>query len=240
MLHFEGIFYSALMLLRFVAALAVMLLAVSTQNMLLSLLLIFSIVLLIRLLDGSWRKLVHVLKLLRWFIVPILLLHLFFSHGQLIFPATLFPFTWQGLQQGLWLSVHLSAVFLAAMLMFRALNRAEWNHLLLSLPFAGRELAIYLLMLGAMRSQIIHGLQQLKIEWLLRRNWSDFPHLVLASFRYALSGSSVYAQTLWLRWPLSPLTHLLAADDVVPASHRLVMNLGCLAILLLACSLMFL
>jgi len=240
MSHFEGIFYSAQMLLRFFAALAVMLLAVATHNMLLTLLLIFSLVLLIRLLDGCWQNLVHLLKLLRWFMIPILLLHLFFSHGQLIFPATLFPFTWQGLQQGLWLSVHLSAVFLAAMLMFRALNGSEWNRLLLSLPFAGRELAIYLLMLGAMRSQISYGLQQLRMQWLLRRNWSDFPHLVLASFRFALSGSSVYAQTLWLRWPVSLDAQLLAAGDVMLADHKLVMNLGCLAVLLLACSLMFL
>jgi len=235
-MSYAKIFYSSLAGLRFTAALAILLLVVSTRSLILSLIVIMLLALCIRLLDGCWKSLFHMLKLLRWFVIPILLLHLIFSHGELILPSTVMPFTWQGLQQGLWLSVHLSTIFIAAMLMFRALNRVEWNRLILSLPFVGRKLVVYLIMMEPVRSQMSNGLKLLKQQWLLRRDWRAFPVLVLASFSFALSGFTVYAHSLWLRWPVSLNTPVL--DISVPARHRQVMNLACLAVLILAGSMM--
>lgn len=225
--------------MRFLAVAALLLLAVTTHYMLLSLLLMFVSALLTRMLDRSWKNLFYMVKLLRWFIAPILVLHLFFSHGQLIFPATVLPFTWHGLKQGIWLSVHLSAVFLVAMVMFRALKLSEWHVLVRSLPRYGERMSVYMLMITPMRVQIGDGLKQLKMQWQLRRRWKDVPLLLLAAFRFSLSGSTAYAQVLWLRWPESVDATLLCGEGAASARQNLLINLGCLAVLLLACGLMF-
>ncbi len=235
---FSDQFYASNSLLRLLACSGLLLLSISTHDMVASLYLVVMAAMLIRGIDGRWQKLKYMLQLLRWFVLPILLLHLFFSHGQLIFPDSGLPFTWKGLEQGFWLSLHLICIFMSAMLMFRALNMAEWNRFLLSLPFVGRYVAVYLMMITPMRQQISHGLFHLKQQWMLRRDWSSFPLFVLTSFRFALSSSVDQVAQLWLRWPVAfnqPLTSVTYATT----GGRLAMNFCCLVIGIMAYLMVF-
>ena len=231
---FSDKFYSSNVLLRFLACTGLLQLGISTHEITVTFFLIVVAMVMIRGLDGRWQKLAHMLRLLRWFVLPILLLHLFFSHGQLIFPDSRLPVTWQGLQQGFWLSIHLICIFMAAMLMFRALDKTEWNRLLISLPFIGKHIAVYLYMVTPMRQQIIHSLIYLKQQWMLRRDWSRFPLLVLASFRLALSSSDDQVAQLWLRWPevFNPATAPVSYETA--GGERLAINIFCLVIALMA------
>ncbi|OIO73088.1 MAG: hypothetical protein CO187_00670 [Zetaproteobacteria bacterium CG_4_9_14_3_um_filter_53_7] len=236
---FSDLFYTASVWLRWLACFALLLLSITSHLVVLNLCLIVVATLLIRGLDGHWQKLVHMLRLLRWFVFPILLLHLMFSPGQLMFPDYGLPLTWQGLQQGGWLSLHLVCIFMVAMLMFRALNNSEWNRLLLTLPFAGKHLAVYLFMLAPMRQRISHDLHILKQQWTLRRDWSKFPLLILTAFRLALTSAADQVQLLWLRWPQF-LHHKPAVCSETDVAARIAINTCCLVVALMAYGMVFL
>ncbi|GAV20701.1 hypothetical protein MMIC_P1674 [Mariprofundus micogutta] len=239
-MNFSHLFYASFAWIRFLVCLLFLLLSITTTDTLLTLLLISVAALLIRGLDGVWQNLIHMLRLLRWFVLPILLLHLLFSHGELIFPGSGLPFTWQGIGQGLWLSIHLVCIFIVAMLMFRALNISEWNRLLLSLPLVGKYLPVYLMMLTPMRQQIHIVLNQLKQQWMLRRDWSKLPLLLLTSFRLALSCSRDQAACLWLRWPQTRYELAMYNKHSVSAPHRLAMNAIFLMVAIIACGIVLL
>ncbi|PJA32182.1 MAG: hypothetical protein CO187_05330 [Zetaproteobacteria bacterium CG_4_9_14_3_um_filter_53_7] len=237
---FSDLFYAASVWLRGLACFALLLLSISTPVIAVSLCLIVMATLLIRGIDGHWQNLARMLHLLRWFVIPILGLHLFFSPGQLIFPGLGLPFTWQGLQQGGWLSLHLVCIFMVAMLMFRGLHISEWNRLLYRLPVAGKYLAVYLLMIGPMRQSISHNLKSLKQQWMLRREWSKFPLLILTAFRLALTSSADQAQLLWLRWPQQFPQPVVYASADAAAGLRPGINVCCLVVALMAYGMVFL
>lgn len=152
-------------------------------------------------LDAGCRTVIRLLRLLRWFVVPIFLLHALLSPGELVLPGSPVPLTWEGMSQGLWLGIHFCAIFIVAMLMFRLLLRSEWLYGLLSMPLVGKRSLVYLLMIAAMRKNIVEQLSHMKQQWKLRPDWRSAAGFVLASFRMALAAGKEQAWMLWLRWP---------------------------------------
>ncbi len=174
------------------------------------LLLLFSIAL-ISVLDGHALTTIRLLRLLRWFLVPIILLHALFTPGQILWPDFFIVISREGLLQGLKLSLHISALFFVAMLMFRLLKRAEWLSYLLALPYVGKRLVTYVWMVSCMKMNSSLLLGDLRWQFRLRKDVKRFPLLLMSAFRQSLNDASEYACSLWLRWPaqvvsLSPLS----------------------------------
>jgi len=128
-------------------------------------------------------------------------LHLFFTPGALIFPASFISITYEGLHRGIWICVHFTDLFLAAMLLASALKQAEWLGLLSLLPGFWRRSAAYVLMLPMMQPSVAQILNQMDRQWRLRRNWTAAPTMLISAMRQALSAARVQAHALWLRWP---------------------------------------
>jgi len=123
------------------AALYIVLLAwVQSWTMLVTLLLI-TIVLLIYVDEGA-SFLLQAWRLLRWLLLPILLLHPLFTPGELLIAG--WPFTHEGLIQGCWLTLHLTNLYLAAMLMSRLLSLQALQRVANYFPQGRRLSAIYL------------------------------------------------------------------------------------------------
>ncbi len=169
--------------------------------MLLSLLLLCLYVACIRILDGDGLTIIRLLRLLRWFVAPIILLHALLSPGQLLWPGFFIAISREGLMQGLNLSIHLTGLFFAAMLMFRLLKRAEWLHYILALPWVGKQLAVYVWMMGYMKANISGLLGDLRLQFQIRKDIKKSPLLLISAFKHALADASEYACLLWLRWP---------------------------------------
>ncbi len=155
----------------------------------------------IRLLDGNWNTSLRVLGLLRWFVIPILLLHTLFTPGQLLLPGFPVAVSREGLLQGVWLSIHLISIYALAVLMFRLLSREEWLRLILLLPGIGERMMVQILMMISMKNHMAGLLSCLRQQYCLRHDWKKTPLLLMSAFKQTLLDASAYAQMLWLRWP---------------------------------------
>jgi len=164
-----------------------------------TLLLIFFLSCLLRLLHGSFGPLLRLFRLLRWFLLPILLMHAFFTPGELLTPA--FPLTWEGIHQGILISAHLIDLFLAAMLLAGLLRQCEWFAMLAAVPMLDKRVWEYVIMLSMMNLCVRSLLGQINEQWKLRKNWSAAPVMLISAFRQAIERGREQARAAWLRWP---------------------------------------
>jgi len=156
---------------------------------------------LIRILDGNWLTGLRVLRLLRWFVIPILLLHALFTPGEWLFPDFPLAISREGLIQGLWLSVHLISMYMMAVLLFRILRVHEWIQVLLVWPQLGSRLAFPILMMISMKNNNAALLAQLRMQLRLRSDWKHMPQLLLGACKRTLLDAGAHAGMLWLCWP---------------------------------------
>jgi len=212
---------------RFLAGCSLLFAAIICRSLSLS---VFSLTLsiyLIHLLEDGWLTVIRLIKLLRWFVIPILLLHALLSPGQLILPEWPLSVTWEGVHEGVWLSVRLSTIFAAALVLSRLLRRSEWMHGVMLLPFAGKQIIVYQMMMSAMKINITEQLHHLRQQWNLRPDWRKVTVFLLSSFRMALSAGHEQARVLWLRWPAAGNgMHLELAADEQNMSHRWMLSLA--------------
>lgn len=218
----RGLFYTIHPASRFLLGLALLSLATATSAVAYGVLLVLLSALFLRTVDAGWSRVIRTLGLLRWFVIPILILHACFSPGRFIFPGVPLPLTWEGITQGLYLSVHLAAIFFTATALFLCLNRREWFKAILNLPVINRELAVYVVMIAPLRGSVGCMLQLLRQKWQLRKGWIEFPLILVSAFRSTLAVAAEHSRQLWLRWPVHPLL-----DGPLPASSSLIVNLLC-------------
>ncbi len=211
---------------RFLAGCSLWFAAIICHSLWLSVLYLMLSVYMLFLLEGSCLTIVRLLRLLRWFVIPIIFLHALLSPGQLVMPGVPIPVTWEGINQGVWLSLHLSTIFAAALLLSRLLQRSEWMRGMLLLPFAGKRMIVFQMMMTAMRMNITEQLRHLKWQWNLRSDWRMVAVFLLAAFRMALAAGREQARILWLRWPATGNgMHLDIAAGEQHISHRWTLSL---------------
>jgi hypothetical protein len=211
---------------RFLAGCSLLIAAIICHSLWLSFSYLILSVCLIFLIEGGWLTIIRMLKLLRWFIIPIILLHALLSPGELIMPGVPVPVTWEGVNQGFWLSLHLSTIFAAALLLSRVLKRSEWMRGVLHLPFVSKKIIVFQMMMVAMKTNITEQLRHLKCQWKLRSDWRMAAVFLLAAFRMALAAGREQARMLWLRWPATGNgMHLDMAVCEQDISHSWMLNL---------------
>ncbi|MDX8407636.1 MAG: hypothetical protein R8L58_04550 [Mariprofundaceae bacterium] len=180
---------------------AMLALVLMQRSMAEGLVLLLLLTVLLRLLQGDFKRIQRLTGLLQWFLPPIFLLHLFFTPGALIFPAFIVSMTYEGLHRGVWICVHFTDLFLAAMLFGSALKQAEWLRLFALFPGFRQRGAGYILMLPMMQRSVSQVLTQVDRQWRLRRNWMAVPTMLISAMRQAIAVARLQAHALWLRWP---------------------------------------
>lgn len=156
---------------------------------------------------ASLQPVLRAARLLLWLVLPVVLLHLMFTPGQLLWPGSAFGFTREGMHQGLWLGLRLCAMFYAAMLLSRALSREEWTYYCLRLPYFGPRLLPYVSLSPSMRELASRSLSETKMHLNLTSGWRDAPRLLHALgdvIGRVWHGSAVQAQQVWEHWDELP------------------------------------
>jgi len=223
---------------RLIMGFGLLFLAITTTSILSGLLLAMLAVVIIRLLDGNWLTSLRLLRLLRWFVIPILLLHILFTPGQFLLPGWPITVSREGLMQGMRLSIHLTSIYTIAILMFRLLAHAEWLRLLMLLPRFGERIMVQALMMMSMKQYIGKLLSHLRQQFRLRTDWKNTPLVLMTAFRQALADASTHAQMLWLRWPQQPpMFTLVSAENSISTFHKRLFSglwttCGCISLLL--------
>jgi len=196
-----NIFFCSHIVSRLILGSGLLLFAISNISFGVAMVLMAAAAMIMRSLDGNWMTTLRLLRLLRWFVIPILLLHVLFTPGQLLWPGLPVSVSREGLMLGLWLSVRLATIYAMAMLMFRLLRQSEWLGLLIRAPKFGEQLMVRALVLMSMKKHMTERLLHLRQQFNLRHDWKKMPLLLMTVFRQTLTDASSYAQMLWLRWP---------------------------------------
>jgi len=160
-------------------------------------------VLLLRCKYATWRPLFRAARLLLWLLIPIFLLHLLFTPGQLIWPGSAIPFSWEGLLEGIWLALHLCTLFYAAMLLSGSLSREEWALYCLRLPLIGSHLLPYVKLATPIRALASRGLADAKRQLHAAGALRDIPRVLYALTSLIAEvwhGSAAGAEEVWQRW----------------------------------------
>jgi len=160
-------------------------------------------ILLLYLVCASWQPLLRAAKLLLWLLVPIFLLHLLFTPGQLIWPGSGMPFTKEGLNEGLWLALRLCALFYAAMLLSRSLRRDEWAFYCLRLPYIGVHLLPYMKLSSPIRALVSRCMADAKQELDQSgglRNVSRALQVLTTLINSVWQGTAMEAKAVWKAW----------------------------------------
>jgi len=185
-----------------------------------SIFLVFILVFLLRLLHGNFAPLIRLFMLLRWFLLPILIIHGLFSPGELLIKNFPFPITWEGVWQGVWIGVHFTALFLAAMLLANLLRQREWLALLAAVPLLNKHICEYMIMLAMMNRRISDLLGQTNRQWLLRKKWSYAPAMLIGAMRQSIAAGRDQSHVAWLRWPANPYVWMRSGPVAAPVRDQ--------------------
>ncbi len=206
--------------------LAILLLVLMNHALTSGLLLLLLLMALLRLLQHGFMSMKRLSGLLRWFLPPIFLLHALFTPGALVFPGLSLPLTYEGIQRGLWICVHFTDIFLAAMMLGSMLSQSEWLQLLAGVPGFQQRAGVHAVMLAMMHRNVSGLIAHVDRQWRLRRRWMNAPGMLIIAMRQALCAARMQAHTLWLRWPgeTHPAVGQLGARQKTAVLPRLAMD----------------
>jgi len=156
---------------------------------------------LLNLMESGVRVFRESIHLLCWLVVPIVVLHVFFTPGELLLKSVNIPISIEGIQLGSWFALHLVVMFLSALAFSRLLGKDEWIALMLRIPGWGERAVPYVLLLeaGLKRSRQITRREQ--------ENWRacgsgvrKLPTHITVALTDVLSESKNDAGELWRCW----------------------------------------
>ncbi len=139
-------------------------------------------------------------RMLRWLIIPTVVLQLIFTPGVYIFPQLPWSPSYEGLEHSLRLSLHLIAWFVAAWLLVSLVMLREWWGLLNRIPLVGSLWADSLRRIPSMLQTLNIRLLFLRYRWRLEGGrWRDVPSLATAVVGQVLAQGDLRAELHWLQ-----------------------------------------
>jgi len=183
---------------------------------------------------GNSGPLWAAMRLLRWLVLPILLLHMLLTPGAVLWPELPLPISREGAQRGVWLSLHLVEMFMAAMAMSRILSWYEWLQWLAKWPGIGSQLVRDARLFVLIQRDVRLLLEKQRRKW--RQNRFDLvllAKLLAETLMQALGRSELQASRLWRHWQSRHLQALLSGHAGMPPHRGMTLVAGCLMLLLL-------
>jgi hypothetical protein len=196
--------YNSSPLARLIFGMGLLAMALMNHTVQTSFLLLILLVFVLRFLHGSFVPLIRLFKLLRWFLLPIFIVHALFSPGELLFMGLPIPLTQEGIQQGVLIAIRFGCLFLAAMLLANLLRQQEWFALLAAAPLLNKRICEYMIMLAMMNRRVSDLLRQINRQWMLRKKWTYAPAMLISAMRQSIASGRDQSHATWLRWPADP------------------------------------
>ncbi len=141
------------------------------------------------------------IKLLLWLFVPITVFHGLFTPGSYVQVPFYLPLTIEGLDQALFLCLHIMLMFFVALLFLRLLSFAEWTYLLSFFPALLNYVRPFIFLLESMRYLAMEILSKQRLQWLaMESKWLNFPDVVVESVQLMVVAGKQEADKLWQQW----------------------------------------
>ncbi len=179
------------------------------------------IMLILRILDkdyqSSWLKPWY---LLRWLLIPILVLHILFTPGEIIFVGYALPISYEGLQRGLGLALHLSEIFFAAILLARLLPLLVWIKVISYIPKLYQCLLPYLCLMPKITVGVRVLVRKIYKQWRLEPLKFQMLPLYIARLVEGVENySNRRAKYIWQGWDRSVLS-VNEASNIYAFPHQ--------------------
>lgn len=173
------------------------------------------------------------MRLLRWLVLPILLLHMLLTPGTMITPGLPLPISWEGMHRGVWLSLHLVEMFVAAMALSRLLSWREWLQWLASWPRVGGHLVTDARLFMLMQRDARHLIDRQRGKWRQQQRFdlASLAKLLDETLQQMLMRSELQAARLWRHWDSPRLQQVLAGGH--GEKVHAVMTWACLSLVVL-------
>lgn len=139
--------------------------------------------------------------LLVWLVLPILVMHMLFTPGEMLLPGYPLPVTKEGLWSGIWFSLHISVIFIAAVMLSNLLSRHEWTRMIISIPYLGSRLLPYIIMSGTAEESVRSITRKSVSAW--REKGAGLAGLAGYLVRLpvaVLAHSNEFAISVWEQW----------------------------------------
>lgn len=193
-------FYHCHFLARLIFGLGFFAAAIFSQQALLAVVQCVVGCIILRWLQGDWKTVTQAWRMLRWLMIPIILLHLLFTPGTMLFAGSPVMLSSEGLRQGIWLSLHLAAIFLSALIVARMWLREEWLHHICAMSIPGNRLHAHLMLLYPLQRNVLALIRAHQMRWRLHGSMSTLGPVAMALLRATIASGKAQARALWLRW----------------------------------------
>jgi len=162
--------------------------------------LLIAVLFLLILVSGR-RLFTESIRLLCWLVIPILLLHAFFTPGEMLFKGVAIPVTVEGIRLGSWFALHLVVMFLSALVLSRLLSKQEWITTMLSIPGWGEKLVPYALLLESGLKKNGEIVRREYANWCSHgKKLKQFPLHITTALTDSLNKNRDDAFELWNDW----------------------------------------
>ncbi|HID37027.1 MAG TPA: hypothetical protein EYP39_06620 [Ghiorsea sp.] len=142
---------------------------------------------------------------LAWFVLPILVLHGFFTPGTMVQYPFYLPMSEEGLLRGLSLSAQIGAVFFSALVISRLFTKDEWLSFIDCTGY-GAAMKPFIYLIAEIRSEMMSLLAEQKKTWLNMQNrWLKLPSLLVLVIQQMVYVAKSEASHLWHDWDVTML-----------------------------------
>jgi len=174
------------------------------HDALLSLLNIVLLLMLLAVSEGcikAWKFVAKSWHLLRWLLLPILLLHALFTPGEMLFDTSVVPISYEGMQLGLALGLHLSEIYMLTLFLLRILSIYMCLRWLMRLPYWHSKLTPYLLLMPRIMRDVRVLIRRAYRSWQKKpQRFRALPHHLLDLIEKVQHRSARQALYIWQQW----------------------------------------
>ena len=144
---------------------------------------------------------VVITKVLLWFFVPVLVFQSLFTPGNYVVSQVAIPFTYEGIEQGLLLCMHLATVYFAAFTVMKLVSYSEWLRMLQLIPYIYQKLLPSIILLHDLKAVITTALQTRYGQWLsLPHKYKELPSMIAETMGEVVSNAENSTADMWQSW----------------------------------------
>jgi len=165
---------------------------------------------------SSWMK---SWRILRWLLVPMIIFHVLFTPGEIVWIGFALPVSYEGLTLGFHLSLRLCEMFICALLLGRLLPMQIWLQAITHVGVLQRHLTPYLRLMPMMLRRVPILVRRTHRAWCLEsKKVKTFARYMTELIVVVKEDSRHCAKYVWLAWDKPPLTGLIVQKKLVDSA----------------------
>jgi hypothetical protein len=156
-----------------------------------------------------WHSWIKSWRILRWLLVPIIIFHILFTPGEIVWVGFAIPVSYEGLTLGFYLSLRLCEMFICALLLGRLLPMQVWLQAIAHVDVLQCHLTPYLRLMPMLLRRVPILVRRTYRAWCLEsKKVKTFARYMTELIIVVKEDSRHRAKYIWLSWDKPRFTGL--------------------------------